>query len=184
MAVTDTRTVVTLRELTARDAERAGNKAVNLAAMLGRGFSVPDGFVVTTPAYASACAETAALLLDGASSAEEVARSVRAAILATEPPEALARAVVRAYRAMGEDIGVAVRSSSPSEDLAEASFAGQYDTFLHVSGGDEVLAAIKRCWASLWSDRARADPSGDPPAEPARADPSGDPPAQPARADP
>ncbi|MFI6907062.1 PEP/pyruvate-binding domain-containing protein [Nonomuraea sp. NPDC050394] len=83
-----------------------------------------------------------------------MARSVRTAILATEPPGKLSRAVVRAYREMGEDTSVAVRSSSPGEDLAEASFAGQYDTFLHVTGGEEVLAAIKRCWASLWSDRA------------------------------
>ncbi|MBB5081794.1 PEP/pyruvate-binding domain-containing protein [Nonomuraea endophytica] len=125
MAVTDARTVVTLRELTARDAEHAGNKAVNLAAMLGRGFDVPDGLVITTTAYDSACAEP-----PGGSSAEET----REAILATELPEELTRAVVRAYREMGEDVSVAVRSSSPSEDLAEASFAGQYDTFLHVQG--------------------------------------------------
>ncbi|MFI6541405.1 PEP/pyruvate-binding domain-containing protein [Nonomuraea sp. NPDC050547] len=118
MAVTDARTVVTLRELTERDAGRAGNKAVNLAAMLGRGFSVPGGFVVTTPAYASACAGRAAPLLDGDSSAEEVARSVRAAILATELPEGLARAVVRAYRAVRHVPARQRRRGGPRGDQA------------------------------------------------------------------
>ncbi|MFI6504743.1 PEP/pyruvate-binding domain-containing protein [Nonomuraea typhae] len=142
-------TVIPLEQLTGLDVARAGNKAVNLAAMLGKGFSVPGGFVVTTAAYDRIGVRVSPGPLD-----EVAARSIRAAILAADLPEDLTRAVTRAYRALGADAAVAVRSSSPGEDLPEASFAGQYDTFLSVSGAGNVLTAVKRCWASLWSDRA------------------------------
>ena len=60
----------------------------------------------------------------------------------------------RAYRALGPDVPVAVRSSATAEDLPSASFAGQQDTYLDVVGADAVLDAVRRCWASLWTDRA------------------------------
>ncbi|WP_181019567.1 PEP/pyruvate-binding domain-containing protein [Nonomuraea typhae] len=142
-------TVIPLEQLTGVDVARAGNKAVNLAAMLGRGFSVPGGFVVTTAAY-----DRAGVRVPPGPLGDEAARSIRAAILATDLPEDLTRAITRSYHALGADAAVAVRSSSPEEDLAEASFAGQYDTFLSVRGAGNVLTAVKRCWASLWSDRA------------------------------
>ncbi|MFI0419158.1 PEP/pyruvate-binding domain-containing protein [Spongiactinospora sp. 9N601] len=145
MGATELRDLVTLGELTGADVGRAGSKAVNLAAMLGKGFSVPDGFVITTAAYDRVRPQTG-----------KAARSMREAILATDLPEDLVRAVADAYGALAEggDAVVAVRSSSPSEDLADASFAGQYDTSLNVSGLQAVLAAVRGCWASLWSDRA------------------------------
>ena len=60
------------------------------------------------------------------------------------------------YARMGSDVPVAVRSSATAEDLPGASFAGQQDTYLNVVGGDAVLDAVHRCWASLWTDRAVA----------------------------
>src|SRR5205807_3430775 len=71
-------------------------------------------------------------------------------------PISVAEAIAEAYRALGNGaaIPVAVRSSATAEDLPFASFAGQQDTYLNVVGSDAVLDAVRRCWASLWTDRA------------------------------
>src|SRR6187431_365027 len=137
----------------ARDFAFAGGKAVNLAELLGAGFPVPDGFCVGTPAYAQA-ADTAgiAALLDG----PDLPARARDALLATPIPDDVAAAVTAAYLALGEGAPVAVRSSATAEDLPGASFAGQQDTYLNVVGIDDVLDAVHRCWASLWTDRAVA----------------------------
>jgi pyruvate,water dikinase len=71
-------------------------------------------------------------------------------------PEHVARAVVAGYAQLGANVPVAVRSSATAEDLPFASFAGQQDTYLNVVGATAVLAAVRRCWASLWTDRAVA----------------------------
>ena len=137
----------------ARDFAFAGGKAVNLAELLGAGFPVPDGFCVGTPAYAQAAdtAEIAALL-----DAPDFPVRARDALLATPIPDDVAAAVTAAYLALGEAVPVAVRSSATAEDLPGASFAGQQDTYLNVVGVDAVLDAVRRCWASLWTDRAVA----------------------------
>src|SRR6185436_3882642 len=137
----------------ARDFAFAGGKAVNLAELIGAGFPVPDGFCVGTPAYAQA-ADTAgiAALLD----APDLPARARAALLATPIPDEVATAVTAAYVALGDGVPVAVRSSATAEDLPGASFAGQQDTYLNVVGVDAVLDALRRCWASLWTDRAVA----------------------------
>ena len=106
----------------------AGGKGANLGVLLRAGFGVPDGFVVTTDAYE---------------------RSGGGQDLAPE----VADAVVAAYAALGGG-PVAVRSSATAEDLPGASFAGQHETFLNVVGPDAVVAAVRRCWASLWTERA------------------------------
>ncbi|MFC9997189.1 PEP/pyruvate-binding domain-containing protein [Nocardia sp. NPDC127526] len=139
-----------------------GGKAANLAEMAAAGFPVPGGFCVTTAAYLAAV--SADELLDAlartpAEDAErlgELAGQLRDFILATPIPPALEAAVVRAYEELsgGEPIAVAVRSSSTAEDLPDASFAGQYDTYLNVLGAQGVLDALRQCWASLWSERA------------------------------
>ncbi|ONF62737.1 PEP/pyruvate-binding domain-containing protein [Amycolatopsis keratiniphila] len=108
-----------------------GGKAANLAEMISAGFPVPEGFCITTAAYRQILADGAAPL-----------------------PARLETGIVEAYERLSRGGPVAVRSSSTAEDLPDASFAGQYDTFLGVRGADEVLAAVRRCWASLWSDRA------------------------------
>ncbi|MFE5570238.1 PEP/pyruvate-binding domain-containing protein [Amycolatopsis japonica] len=112
-----------------------GGKAANLAEMISAGFPVPEGFCITTAAYRQ-------ILANGAG------------LLTTPLPARLEIGIVEAYERLSRGGPVAVRSSSTAEDLPDASFAGQYDTFLGVQGADEVLAAVRKCWASLWSDRA------------------------------
>ncbi|MBP2474030.1 pyruvate,water dikinase [Crossiella equi] len=140
--------VLTLNEIRAAEGELVGGKAANLGEMIGAGLPVPGGFVLTTHAY-RAVADP--LDLTGAATDPAAARErVRTAPV----PPGLAEAITRAYAELGEDIPVAVRSSATAEDLPHASFAGQQDTCLNVVGPDALLAAVRRCWASLWTDRA------------------------------
>ncbi|MGH3777599.1 MAG: PEP/pyruvate-binding domain-containing protein [Pseudonocardiaceae bacterium] len=125
-----------------------GGKAANLGELIGAGFPVPPGFCITTAAYQQVAADA----FD--SGAQEAGEHARSAILASPVPAAVAESVDRAYRALGDDVPVAVRSSATAEDLPWASFAGQQDTFLNIVGSDAVLDAVRRCWASLWTDRA------------------------------
>ena len=118
-----------------------GGKGLNLGKLTTAGFLVPPGFCVTTDAY-----RTTVGTVDTQNS--EV---VHAATL----PESLQSEILEAYDQLGAD-SVAVRSSATAEDLPDASFAGQQDTFLNVSGTSELLEKIQACWASLWSDRAVA----------------------------
>jgi pyruvate,water dikinase len=136
---------VDLAELDATALALAGGKAANLGELIAAGLPVPPGFCVTTDAYTSVAAG-----LDGDPA------TMRAALAAAPVPEEIAEAVTRAYRALGPDVPVAVRSSATAEDLPTASFAGQQDTYLNVVGAGAVLDAVRRCWASLWTDRAVA----------------------------
>lgn len=150
-----------------------GGKAANLGELLSAGLPVPGGFCLTTDAYRNAIGAPDAVLpaLAGVYAAlEDVARAqegepvdvgglagtARDAILAAPLPAAVAQAVEQAYTALGADVPVAVRSSATAEDLPFASFAGQQDTYLNVIGVPAVLEAVRRCWASLWTDRATA----------------------------
>src|SRR5690606_56671 len=97
----------------------------------------------------------------GAATLQETGAAIREAIEGGRLPDDLAEAVRAAYRRLSEGYGedaadVAVRSSATAEDLPEASFAGQQETFLNVRGEDAVLAAVRRCFASLFTDRAIA----------------------------
>jgi pyruvate,water dikinase len=148
--------VLDLRRVGRGDLERAGGKGANLGELVGAGFPVPAGFVVTTAAYDRCVARNRL--------EEGIARSLRerpdgAAIRATFevapiPPE-VEREVLAAYERLGRG-PVAARSSATAEDLPEAAFAGQQDTFLNVVGPQALLDAVRRCWASLWTDRAIA----------------------------
>src|SRR3989475_2218611 len=139
--------VRSLDELTAADLPEAGGKGANLGELRRAGFPVPDGFVITTAAYALA-AEAAGVTGDSPATA-------RVRLAASPVPAGIADAVREAYRAFGAP-AVAVRSSATAEDLPDASFAGQQDTILGVAGEDAVLDAVRKCWASLWNDRAVA----------------------------
>jgi len=130
--------------LGAQDLAVAGGKGANLGELIRAGFPVPDGFVITTDAYAAAAS---AASIDPTDPIAARARLMEMAV----PPE-VATAVRDAYRALGGR--VAVRSSATAEDLPEASFAGQQDTILDVDGEAALLNAVRRCWASLWNDRA------------------------------
>jgi phosphohistidine swiveling domain-containing protein len=146
--------VVDLRRLDSRALAQVGGKAANLGELIGMGFPVPRGFAVTTAAYARV-AEAADLdrQLDAGDPAQLGERG-RAALLTASVPAPVADDVCRAYMALGKDVPVAVRSSATAEDLPSASFAGQQDTYLNVVGTQAVLDAVRRCWASLWTDRA------------------------------
>ena len=113
-----------------RDASVVGGKAINLSRLIGAGFPVPSGFAVTTSAYRAAKQDH------------------------TEMPTEVRDAILAAYRDLGSPI-VAVRSSATAEDLADASMAGQYETYLDVEGEQEVVEAVIKCWASLDADRVR-----------------------------
>ena len=148
--------VMRLDEVGSGDLGLVGGKGANLGELLRAGVRVPPGFVVTTDAYAHAVAalpESVALPAGEAVSVEpaELGRLLRATPVAI----AVADAIAAGYRALGAG-SVAVRSSATAEDLPGAAFAGQQDTFLNVSGSTEVVDAVRRCWASLWTDRAVA----------------------------
>ena len=125
-------------EIDDADLLRVGGKGLNLGKLTRAGFPVPKGFCVTTDAYR--------LSVEGLSQQNE--RSVRDISLS---PELVAE--IHTAREKLQTLTFAVRSSATAEDLAEASFAGQQDTFLNVTP-DELLDALKACWASLWSRRA------------------------------
>ncbi|HEU5376860.1 MAG TPA: PEP/pyruvate-binding domain-containing protein [Ktedonobacteraceae bacterium] len=142
-----------------------GGKAANLGEMTRAGFPVPQGFCVTTEAYARVAGEAGlAPLLDRLTTAEQgnetslenSAATVRTQLLAAPVPSDIVEAITQAYQNLegNEAVPVAVRSSATAEDLPFASFAGQQDTYLNVIGAEAVLDAVRRCWASLWTERA------------------------------
>ncbi|WP_084958255.1 PEP/pyruvate-binding domain-containing protein [Thermoactinospora rubra] len=131
--------VLPLGAVQAADLALAGGKGANLGELLRAGFPVPDGFVVTTHAYAAA--------VRGATGRE--------AVEAAQLPAELREAILDAYAALGAG-PVAVRSSATAEDLPGAAFAGQQETYLNVVGEEAVLRAVRRCWGSLWGERAVA----------------------------
>ncbi|WP_327105355.1 PEP/pyruvate-binding domain-containing protein [Nonomuraea glycinis] len=135
--------------------DEVGGKAANLGELTRAGLPVPPGWVLTTRAYQEA-AEAAGLDAIVAAGGEGLARAARARLLETPVPPAVEQAVREAYGRLGEETAVAVRSSATAEDLPFASFAGQQDTYLNVIGPQAVLDAVRRCWASLWTDRAVA----------------------------
>ena len=149
----DTALVLDLARLSADHIGAVGGKAANLGELIRAGFDVPPGFCITTDAYRLAVGGTS---VEAGSSAD--APAARAAVLAAPFPEPVADAVRDAYALLVSRVGgpVAVRSSATAEDLPGASFAGQQDTYLNVAGIDAVLDAVRRCWASLWTDRAVA----------------------------
>ena len=118
-----------------------GGKGLNLGKLTQAGFHVPPGFCVTTDAYRQTIGALDQLSPDK--------------IQKTELTELLEDAILLAYGKL-ETGNVAVRSSATAEDLAQASFAGQQDTFLNISQFVQLLDKIKKCWASLWSSRAVA----------------------------
>ncbi len=142
-----TQLVRLLETVTASDIETVGGKAANLGELVRASFPVPDGFVLTTDAYLQA-AQAAGV--DPNDPGDAATRLRTAAI-----PESVAAAATQAYRALGGG-PVAVRSSATAEDLPGASFAGQHDSYLNVLGEVDLLDAIRRCWASLWNERAVA----------------------------
>ena len=145
------------------DTEIAGGKGANLGELTAAGLPVPPGYVVTAQAYLRALDEAgtrdalleivARLDANDAGALERAAERLQQLVNRTPVPAAIASAIIDAYRALGENVRVAVRSSATMEDTAGTSFAGMNETFTNVTGERELLAAIVRCWASVWGKR-------------------------------
>ena len=155
--------VVDLARCSGEDVALVGGKAASLGALLQAGFPVPSGFAVTTRAYAETLAadglreRIADELADlEHERLEQVAALVRALVEAAPLPDRVAAEIRAAYAALGDDVPVAVRSSATAEDSADASFAGQQDTYLWIVGEEALLEHVRRCWASLFSARSIA----------------------------
>ncbi len=145
--------------------ERVGGKGSSLARLAAAGLPVPPGFHITTAAYRLFVARyglqeqilaAASMTSPDQPATLEAAAQKIATLFAEHPmPDELAEAIRHAYaRLGGGDLPVAVRSSATTEDLPDLSFAGQQETYLNMRGETMVLAAVKRCWASLWTARA------------------------------
>ncbi len=142
-----------------------GGKAANLGEMIHAGLPVSPGFCITTTAYRlvaeeskieSILAELAITDVSDTVRLAKLAETIRTRLLEAPVPTYIKKAITKAYRTLGdgEYAPVAVRSSATAEDLPYASFAGQQDTYLNIIGVDELITAVRRCWASLWTDRA------------------------------
>lgn len=134
-------------DITKKDILTAGGKGANLGEMVHAGIPVPEGAVLTTEAYRLYVKENK---IDLKAPAEEI----RKAFLTGSMPKELHVTLLEYYIGIGEGERIAVRSSATAEDLEDASFAGQQETYLNVRGEEELTEAVKRCYASLWGDRA------------------------------
>ena len=159
-----TATVVSLSDVRAADLPTVGGKAANLGEMVAAGLPVPPAFCVTTAAFEAFLDgdddeidalfdRLDALAADDVAGARELGAALRNRLATRSVPAEIAGAVVAAWETMG-DAPVAVRSSATAEDLPEASFAGQHDTYLNVVGADELVDRTRACWISLYADRA------------------------------
>ncbi|QVQ52781.1 phosphoenolpyruvate synthase [Spiractinospora alimapuensis] len=161
----DLRYVMDFGQVNATNIADVGGKG----AMLGElshidGVRVPDGFCVTTDAFQQVVAEApsidtqldklSAVRPDDHAAIRALSADVRRGIETARVPESVAAAIVEELIRIGEDAAYAVRSSATAEDLPTASFAGQQDSYLNVIGADAVLLHVRRCWASLFTDRA------------------------------
>jgi pyruvate, water dikinase len=156
-----TAALIPLSDADAANEALVGPKAATLARLRRAGLSVPDAVCLTAEAYrarvTAAGAGDAAAGVAGAELFEgrRLALKVRLALLSGPLESALAGSITTAYaRLIGEGGLVAVRSSALCEDTADASFAGQFDTFLGIANERDLHTAIHACWASLWSSRA------------------------------
>ncbi len=167
-----TATTIPFEHLGRHDIEQVGGKNASLGEMISNlaalGVSVPGGFATTAAAYREFLAQDsldkrihdilAPLDVDDVRKLAEVGAQIRAWILATPFPAKLEEEIRAGYRTMahGRDVSVAVRSSATAEDLPDASFAGQQETFLNVHGEDDVVRCVHDVFASLYNDRAIA----------------------------
>ena len=161
--------VVKFEDLNKSDIGIAGGKGANLGELTQAGIPVPPGFVVTAETYQKFMEEAGINdkvmeILDDTDindtkALQAAAEEIKKIIIETPIPEDMVMFILEAYNQLCQRVGiedadVAIRSSATAEDLPEASFAGQQDTFFHVSGDDEVIEYIRKCWASLFEARA------------------------------
>jgi pyruvate,water dikinase len=167
--------VLWFRELGIKDVPLVGGKNASLGEMrnnlVSKGVPIPDGFATTAPAFFRFLKDTGLetqiekilgnLDTHNLKDLHNSGKAIREMIINSVLPEQLQEDIVIAYKKLSEDYGVenvdvAVRSSATAEDLPGASFAGQQETYLNISGPENVLEAVKKCFASLFTDRAIA----------------------------
>lgn len=156
-------------EIGKEDVGIVGGKGANLGELTNFGLPVPPGFCVTAEAYTkfikyAELDEVVKFLMEAVDvenvdDLTNVSKEIQTKIKEKDFDPELEEEILRAYREFSENIGVkdpevAVRSSATAEDLPDASFAGQQDTYLHISGEEELLNHIRDCFASLWTSRA------------------------------
>ncbi len=156
-------------ELKKEDVDIAGGKGANLGELTQAGIPVPPGFVITSATYQKFMDETGitqeimdildALDVNNNKELQESAKKIKKIITETPIPGEISSLFIEAYNALCHRIGkdnafVAVRSSATAEDLPEASFAGQQDTYLNVKGPEDLIKYVRKCWASLFGARA------------------------------
>ncbi len=163
--------VLPFKEVTLEDVERVGGKNAALGDMIHflspYGIAIPQGFAITTDAFFSFLEANGlqskignilqALDRETYSNLHEIGVEIRTAILSCTIPSEIRREIEEAYQWLseyGDQPSVAIRSSATAEDTETASFAGQHESYLNVTGIDDIIAACIRCFASLYTDRA------------------------------
>ena len=158
--------ILRFKDIRRYDIPLVGGKGANLGEMINAKIPVPDGFVVTAKAYYDFLKSTSikkkiltelqGIDYEDSKELQEATQKIRTAILAADMPKELAEEIKNAYHKLcGEnDKFVAVRSSATAEDLPEASFAGQQETYLNIKGYGDVVKHAQKCWASLFTARA------------------------------
>ncbi len=161
---------LTFKEANKEDYIKLGGKGASLASMSAADFPVPSGFCITTDAYKTHLDDSVLWehILEKAAwinfndnfHLDKISAEIRDLIIQTPMPEAITKSIKTAYQQLCQlafadnDLPVAVRSSANAEDLPDASFAGQQDTYLWVVGEEAVLDHVRKCWASLFTSRA------------------------------
>ena len=156
--------ILRIEEIQKEDIPSVGGKGASLGEMFSIGLPVPKAFVVTAQAFRRFLSETgiedrlfatmADLNVEDSSALEEASRKAKELVLSVGMAASLQKRIREAYRIMGSETIVAVRSSATAEDLPDASFAGQQETYLNIRGEKDLLEAVRHCWASLYGGRA------------------------------
>jgi len=160
--------VIPFEQLGINDIPSVGGKNASLGEMISHlsnlGVSVPGGYATTADAFRQFLATSRldnkinaildTLNIEDVHALAEAGAQIRDWVISTPLPSDLEQSIRESYNALGDNVAVAVRSSATAEDLPDASFAGQQETFLNVRGEDEVIARVKEVFASLFNDRA------------------------------
>src|SRR5574344_1559194 len=156
--------ILWLTEIRNTDIPSVGGKGASLGEMTHVGLPVPQAFVVTAQAFRRFLQLTKLeeplftilekLDVDDNDALNATSEKVRTMVRNAKMPEKIKKEILDSYKKMGSDTVVAVRSSATAEDLPDASFAGQQDTYLNILGDKDLLEAVQNCWASLYTSRA------------------------------
>ncbi|MGE7852223.1 phosphoenolpyruvate synthase [Bacillus paramycoides] len=157
--------VLDFQEIEKTKLSLVGGKGLHLGGLSNiQGIQVPEGFCVTTVGYEKAIEQNEAfqallnqltrLTIEDRDQIGEISKKIRETIMEVEIPSDVAEVVARYLSCFGNEHAYAVRSSATAEDLPYASFAGQQDTYLNIIGKEAILQHVRKCWASLFTDRA------------------------------